>query len=334
MGVAIIGTGAYLPDKLVSNANLVEIGVDTSDDWIVSRTGIRSRRWAAPDQATSDLAVEATRQALSRAGATIRDVRSIICATSSPDYPIPATASLVQRALGGRGGGFDVNGVCSGFVYALTAGFALCEQAMDGLVVVIGADTYSRWLDPRQREAAVFFGDGAGAVVLAPSAGPSWLLSSVSGSDGEHFDKIIVPMGGSRRPSSAHGIAAGDNKLRMNGKAVWELATQRIPDAIRAVVAAGALTISDIHLLIPHQANLRMLQQIVRTTGIPIEKVAVNLEHHGNTAAASIPIALHEAATSARLKSGHHAVLVGFGGGFTWSAACLRWGGGVSQEST
>jgi 3-oxoacyl-[acyl-carrier-protein] synthase-3 len=326
MGVGIIGTGAYLPEKLVTNESLVEHGVDTSDHWIESHTGIRNRYWAADGQATSDLAVEAAREALERAGASVDEVRLIICATSSPDYLIPATASLVQHRLGARAGGFDLNGICSGFVHALLAGFALCEQANDGLVLVIGADTYSRLLDLRQREASIFFGDGAGAVVLAPTASPSWLSSSVSGSAGEHFDKIIVPMGGSRRPCSIDGIAAGQNKLKMEGKAVWQFVTRQVPAAIREVVAAANLGLDDIDLIVPHQANLRMLSQCITELGVPEDRLMTNVDRYGNTAAASIPIALHEAVTGGRLRSGQHAVLVGFGGGLSWCAACLRWG--------
>jgi len=327
MGAAIVGTGAYVPNHVVSNDDLVRIhGVDTSDEWIVSHTGIRARRWASADQATSDLAHEAARRALDDAGATPADVALVICATSSPDYPIPATANLVQHRLGIQAGGFDINGVCSGFVQALVTGFALCEQLASGLVLVIGADTYSRLIDLRDRRTAVFFGDGAGAVVLAPRAGSSWLQGSSHGCNGAAFDRIIVPMGGSRTTTTAAGIDAGEHKLRMDGRSVWEFATQRVPAAVRDVAARSGLSVTDLDLLIPHQANLRMLEHCARELEMPRSKLVTNVERYGNTAAASIPIALHEARVEGKLGSGHRVALVAFGSGLSWCAACLRWG--------
>lgn len=326
MGAAIVGTGAYLPARVVTNDDLVRMGVDTSDDWIVSRIGIRTRHWAGSDEATSDLAANAARLALERAGASISDVRLLICATSTPDYQLPATASLVQHKLGGSGGAFDVNGVCSGFVHALIAGFACCEKFGDGLVVVVGADIYSRLLDLRDRGTAPFFGDGAGAVVLAPRDCASWLLSEVSASDGEHYDKVIVPMGGSRRPSTTQGLAEGELCVRMQGRAVWEFVASKMPAAVRSVVARAGLKLDEIDMLVPHQANRRMLEHCLDALGIDGGRALLNVDRYGNTAAASIPIALDEAHTSGRIGAGHRLVLVGFGSGLSWSAACLRWG--------
>lgn len=326
MGAAIVGTGACLPPNLVSNDDLVEkYGVDTSDEWIVSHTGIRTRHWLDADRATSDLAFEAARSALENAGASARDVGLIICATSSPDYSIPATASLVQHRLGAPAGAFDLNGVCSGFVHALISGFALSDQLDGRLVMVIGADAYSRLIDLRDRRTAVFFGDGAGAVVLAPTTGPSWLRSWTSGCDGADFDKIIVPMGGSRRATTAAGISAAENKLRMDGRAVWDFAVARAPAAVRDVVGRGGLSLNEIDWLIPHQANLRLLERCVQELELPASKLITNVERHGNTAAASVPIALHEAVACGKIRPGHNLALVAFGSGLSWSAACLAW---------
>lgn len=327
MGAAIIGTGAYLPPQIVTNDDLVRIhGVDTSDAWIVSHTGIRARRWASAGQATSDLAYEAARRALDDAGATPRDVGLVLCATSTPDYPIPATASLVQHRLGVQAGGFDINGVCSGFMQALVTGFALSDQVGSGLILVIGADTYSRLIDLRDRRTAVFFGDGAGAVVLAPSSGPSWLRAACHGCDGAAFDRIIVPMGGSRTAMTLTGLEAGEHKLQMDGRAVWDFATARAPAAVREVATLSGLSVDDLDLLVPHQANLKLLERCMQQLGMPRDKLVTNVERYGNTAAASIPIALHEARAEGKLAAGQRVALVAFGAGLSWCAACLRWG--------
>jgi 3-oxoacyl-[acyl-carrier-protein] synthase-3 len=327
MSAAIVGTGACVPDHVVSNADLVsKYGIDTSDEWIVSRTGIRTRRWLRAEQATSDLAYEAARAALRNAGVSAREVGLVICATSSPDHSIPATASRVQHLLGAPAGAFDVNCVCSGFVHALVTGFALCERRGGHLILVIGADAYSRIIDVNDRRTAVFFGDGAGAVVLAPSPEPSWLRSWTWGCNGSDADKIIVPMGGSRAPVTSSGISAAQHKLRMDGRAVWDFATRWAPAAVREVVAGCDLEVNDLDWVIPHQANLRLLEHCAGDLGLPMAKMVTNVERYGNTAAASIPIALHEAVASGRIEPSHHIALVAFGSGLSWAAACLRWG--------
>ena len=329
MGTAIVGLGAFLPKERVTNDDLVRRGVNTTDEWISARTGISSRYWAGKDEATSDLALAAGRMALEDAGASINDVRLIICATSSPDHPIPATASLVQSRLGCRGAGaFDLNAVCSGFVHAVCAGFALCEQQRDGLVLVIGADTYSRWLDLRDRQTSIFFGDGAGAIVLAPSDRPSWLLASEHGSDGANADKIMVKMGGSRCPTTTQGLTDGQASLHMDGKAVWNFAVSHVPNLVRRVVEKSGLTLSQLDLVIPHQANARLLETCADELGIERRRMFMNLRDQGNTAAASIPMALEQARREGQVTAGSHLVLVGFGGGLAWSAACLKWGDG------
>lgn len=327
MSAAIIGTGAYVPEDVITNADLVtKYGIDTSDEWIVSHTGIKTRRWLRPDQATSDLAYEAASLALRNAGASPRDVGLVICATSSPDHSLPATASRVQHLLGAPAGAFDVNGVCSGFVHALISGFSLCERRGGGLIVVIGADAYSRLINRHDRRTAVFFGDGAGAVVLAPTTEPSWLRSWTWGCNGAELDKIIVPMGGSRIPATQSGISEAQHKLQMDGRAVWDFATTRAPAAVREVVAGCDLEVSDLDWVVPHQANLRLLERCAEDLGLPMRKMVTNVERYGNTAAASIPIALHEAATSGQIEAGQDIAVVAFGSGLSWAAACLRWG--------
>jgi len=323
VGAAIIGTGSYLPSRRLTNADLIALGVDTTHDWIVSHAGIEQRFWATDAQSTSDLALCAAQRALERAGVRASDLRLTICATSSPDYPLPATASLVQHGLGAAGGAFDINGVCSGFVSALATAFALCEQA-GGPILVIGADTYSRWLSPRTRSTAVFFGDGAGAVVVAPT--PSTSLRSLAfASDGAQFDKIIVRAGGSRRPARLSGVTEEELTIGMDGRAVWQYATEAVPAIVRQVVERAGLHPSDIDWLIPHQANQRMLEEIVDVLGMPRERLVSNIQQVANTAAASIPIALDHAVQEERLKRGDTVTLVGFGGGLAAAALCLSW---------
>lgn len=332
MGAAILGTGRQLARIRVNNPDLVARGVDASPDWILSRTGIQTRYWASAGESTSDLAAAAAVSALEQAALSISDVRLLICATSSPDFSIPSTASVVLHKLGGRCGGFDVNGVCSGFVHALVTGFALCEQSSEGAILVVAADTYSRLIDLKDRRTATFFGDAAGAAVIGRSSSQSWLRSARSGSAGEHFDKIILPMGGSRCPVSAAGLAAGDGFLKMDGKAVKAFAVECVPRAVRAVVEKAGLTLADIDLIVPHQANLRILEHCMAELAVGPERWSINVDRLGNTAAASVAVALDEAASERRLSPGQNVVLVGFGGGFSWSAACLRWGSLDAEE--
>jgi 3-oxoacyl-[acyl-carrier-protein] synthase-3 len=326
MAAGIVGTGCYLPARTVTNADLARDGLDTTDAWIVEHTGIRERRIADADEATSDLAARAAAAAIENAGLSARDITLVICATSTPDHLMPATASIVQDRIGSGGGAFDLNAACSGFPYALSVGMALQAQQPKGRVLVIGADTYSRYLDWSDRSSAIFFGDGAGAVVLGPSAG-NWLLASHCGSDGSHAGDIVIPAGGSRTPPSAHDFKAEDARFRMKGRAVWDFVRRQFPIVVRRVVADAALELGDIALVIPHQANGRLLRACAADLGIDEHRLFLNLDGYANTAAASIPIALAEAIARRRINEGDNVVLVGFGAGLAWSALCLRWGG-------
>ncbi len=323
MNSAILGTGSYLPDKAVSNQELVDSGLDTSNDWIVSRTGIQSRRIAAPEQATSDLAIEASRRALSKAGVEPNELGFLVCATSTPDHQLPATANLIQHALGASCGSIDLNAGCSGFVQALIVAHGMFLQS-GRPVLVVGADTYSRIMNWSDRKTAVFFGDGAGALVIGAGDQSPCLLSWKSGSDGSGGSCITTVAGGSRRPITAEDLETGAGRLSMDGRAVWEFAVGRVPGLVRDVVEQAGLSLEEIDLIVPHQANQKMLKVIADELGVSEEVFFSNVAAHANTAAASVGIALDQAVQGGRLKRGQVVVIVGFGAGLAWSAACLR----------
>lgn len=325
MSTSILGAGSYLPELALSNQDLIDKGLDTSDQWIVSHTGIRSRRIAAPEQATSDLAVAAAREALNAASVRPEDLGYILCATSTPDHKLPATANIVQHKLGASCGASDVNSGCSGFVQALLLGWSLCDRLKPGPVLVIGADAYSRILDWSDRRTAVFFGDGAGAVVLGDTASEPRLLGSVSGSDGSGASLLVVPAGGSRKPTTTESLAAQNEKLFMDGRRVWDFAVDLVPRIVRSAVAQSGLTLDQVDLIIPHQANERMLGVVAQELGVSEDVVFARVRDHANTAAASIPIALVGAIHEGRLKRGDVVVLAGFGAGLSWSAVCIRY---------
>lgn len=319
----ICGTGAWLPQRTVTNHDLVATGLDTSHQWIVDHTGIHARRIASESDATSDLAVRAAEQAISSSGIDRLRISSLICATSTPDYPLPATANIVQSQLGLECGAVDLNGGCSGFVLALVHGFALQKLDPQSHVLVVGADTYSRILNWEDRGSAIFFGDGAGAVLLGPGAPETQLLSWVAGSDGARAEAIYVPAGGARQPATVQTVEDKTTRFKMQGRAVWDFAVDQVPRAVRAVVERAGLSIDDVDCLIPHQSNARMLEAIAEQLGLPRHKLFTNVAGYANTAAASVGIALHEAAPT--LRPGANVVLVGFGAGLSWCAACLRW---------
>ena len=320
---AITGWGMYMPERVMTNLELSTM-VDTSDEWIRSRTGIETRHIADVREATSDLATRAAWEALHRADVNPDDLDLIIVATCSPDYHIPSTASQVQDHLGAsRAGAFDLNAACSGFVYALSMASQAIISGGANKALVIGAETLSRWLDWSQRETCVLFGDGAGAVVLEASERPSGLLSYVLGSDGSGAELLILRNGGSRQPP--RGMMPAEGALYMNGKEVYRFATRVMGKAAREVIDRAGLTADDISLFIPHQANLRIIESAAKHLGIPMERVFVNVNKYGNTSAASIPIALCEAADSGRMQPGDNICIVGFGAGLTWAAATLRW---------
>jgi 3-oxoacyl-[acyl-carrier-protein] synthase-3 len=321
-----------LPERELTNRDVIELGLDTTDEWVVGHTGIRARRVAAPEQATSDLAAAAAGRALESAGVRAEDLGFLLCATSSPDHLLPATSSLLQHKLGADCGAMDLNSGCSGFVSATALGFAMFEQLerLSGTkrpVLVVAADTYSRIMNWKDRRTAVFFGDGAGAIVIGPCGageGPR-LLSFIAGSDGAGGDCIIVPTGGSRERTTHASLDDGRASLHMDGRAVWEFAVGRVPKLVSATVAQAGLSLSDVALVVPHQANARMLDVIAAELRLPRERFFSNVERYGNTASASVGIALDEAVRAGAISRGQIVVLVGFGAGLAWSAACLRW---------
>ena len=322
----IAGWGMYVPSKVVTNENLIERGLDSSDEWITTRTGIRQRSLVAQGEATSDLAVKAAQQALQVAYVHPRDIDLVIVATSTPDHLMPATASLVQDRLGAfNAGALDLNAACSGFVYGIIVGSGQIEAGRSKRVLVIGADALSIHLDWQDRSTCVLFGDGAGALLLQASEEASILASSL-GSDGSGAGLLIIPAGGSRLPANSHTFHDGDHYLKMNGPQIFRWATQMMAKAAEKAIQSSGLTLQDIDLLIPHQANLRIIEATAKKLGLPGEKVFINLDKYGNTTAASIPIALCEAIEEGKVKRGDHVVLTSFGAGLAWAAAVIRWG--------
>ena len=324
--VRIGGWGKYLPERIMPNSELAAL-VDTSDEWIRARTGIAERRIAAPEETTCTLAVHAARAALERAGLAPRDLDLIIVATCTPDYAnMPATASLVQDALGAhRAGAFDLNAVCSGFVYALATGSQFIQSGVHQAVLVIGADVFTRILDWQDRSTCVLFGDGAGAVVLQPSDEPGGLLSFVLGSDGAGACSLYVPAGGSRRPASAETVAEREHYVKMQGREVFRFATRVVPDSVIQALEQAGLGTADVDLFIPHQANVRIIDAAARRLKLPEGSVFSNVAHYGNTSAASVPVALCEAIDEGLIRPGSTVVMTGFGAGLTWGTAVWRW---------
>ena len=314
----IAGTGSYLPGEPVSNDDLVKRGIDTSDEWIVSRSGIRSRHLAAADTGASDLARVAAERAIEAAGCEAEDIDLIIVATSTPDYIFPSTAALVQSKLGIRNGGaaFDVQAVCSGFIYALSVAEKFIRSGSNKRALVIGAEVFSRILDWSDRGTCVLFGDGAGAVVLEASERPG-ILASALHADGSHHPILCVP------GTVASGQVIGDPFLRMDGQAVFKFAVKVLGDVANEVLDAAGVQASSVDWLIPHQANVRIIQATAKKLGLPEGKCILKVHAHGNTSAASIPLALDEAVRAGRLRPGHRIVVEGVGGGFTWGAALI-----------
>jgi len=322
----ITGWGRYLPAKVVTNEDLARV-VDTSDEWIRTRSGIVERHIVGPKEWTSVMAVRAARNALAVADLSPRKLDAVIVTTATPDQPVPSTASVVQDALGAaHAAAFDVNAGCTGFIYGVVIANGLIAAGTHRNVLVIGADTLSRFTDWTDRSTCVLFGDGAGAVLLQPSESSAGVLSVTLGSDGFGADLLTVPAGGSRLPASQETVDKGLHYIKMNGSEVFKFAVNKVVKATNHVVAQAGLRPEDIALVIPHQANLRIIQAAARGLKMPEEQFYVNIDRCGNTSSASIPMALTEAIEGRRVKQGDYLVLVGFGAGLTWGAVLLRWG--------
>lgn len=325
LSAGIIGTGSYLPEEVITNQDLEQI-VDTSDGWIRERTGIRERRRAAKDQATSDLCLEAARRALADAGIGPEEVDLIIVATVTPDMAFPATGCLLQDQLGAKKAwAFDLEAGCSGFIYGLALGSQLIATGYSRYILLVGAETFSRIINWADRNTCVLFGDGAGAVVLGPVPAGFGILASQMAADGGGGRLLFQPAGGSRLPATEETVRQRLHTIHMQGREVFRFAVRYMEEISLAVLEECGLKPADIDLFIPHQANWRIIDATRRRLGLPEEKVVVNLDRYGNMSSASIPVALDEVSRGQRLKRGDCILMATFGAGFTWGAAVLKW---------
>jgi 3-oxoacyl-[acyl-carrier-protein] synthase-3 len=321
----LVGTGSYLPARVLTNLELERM-VETSDDWIVERTGIRERRIAAPAEATSDLAVAAGRRALDAAGIRPTDLDLILVATATPDMLFPATACLVQAQLGAtKAFAFDLSAACTGFLYGLSVADQYVKSGAVRTVLVIGAEVLSRVVDWSDRGTCILFGDGAGAVVVRAEAGERGVLSTHLHADGTLWDFIHVPGGGSRHPPSDAMLQQRLQFIRMKGSETFKVAVRALEDTSLEALKANGFAVTDVDWMIPHQANRRILEAVAQRLGLPADRVVMNLARVGNTSAASIPIALDEAVRDGRVTPGHLLVFSAFGAGLTWGSALVRW---------
>jgi 3-oxoacyl-[acyl-carrier-protein] synthase-3 len=323
----IIGTGRGIPPRRMTNADL-ESMVDTSDAWIVERTGIRERRILDPSLSTSDLATEAARNACQSAGVSPGQIDCIIVGTVTPDVPFPATATYVQRKLGAPAGGaaFDLSAACAGFLYGLAVADSFVHRGTFKRVMVIGVEILSRIIDWSDRNTCVLFGDGAGAVILAPESDDSrGVLSTHLYADGNFAELLYIPGGGAREPLTADGLAARQQYVKMNGREVFKHGVRNMASAARAALDANGLTPGDVSWVFAHQANLRIIEGVAERVGVPLDKFFLNIERYGNTSSASLPIALDEAVETKKLHPGDILLMTALGGGLSWASACVRW---------
>jgi 3-oxoacyl-[acyl-carrier-protein] synthase-3 len=322
---AIVGTGHALPKRVLTNADLEKL-VETNDEWITARTGIKERHIAQPDEYTSTFAYEAARQALVAAGIKPNDIDMIICATVCPDMPLPSTACLIQSQLGAkRAAAFDIVAACSGFIYGLTIADQFIRSGAAKYILVIGSELLSRYVDYTDRATCVIFGDGAGAAVITPRDNGSGVLASRIQSDGDFAEYLYIPGGGVRNPANSESLASRLHYIKMKGNELFKIAVRNMCEISQAVLDDARMTANDIDLLVPHQANQRIADAVADRLGIPSEKVYGNIARVGNTSSASIPIALDECVKNNRIKSGDTVMFVSFGAGVTWASALMKW---------
>ena len=324
--VRVAGTGSYLPERVVTNEDFRKAGLETDDEWVRTRTGIRERRFARPDQATSDLALEACKRALEAAETTPNDLDVIICASMTSDYVIPSTAALLQRSLGAeKAGGFDLSAACSGFVLSMQTGAQFIQTGAAKKVLVVGAEKMSYIVDQTKRDTAVLFGDGAGAAVLdVDPTGASDLLAHRSGLRGDH-ESLVVPSSGSRNPVTHETIENRTNLVHMKGRETFKFAVSTFVDLIEKTCADAGVKPEQISIVVPHQVNMRILEAASERCGVPLSKMHLNIETVGNTSAASVGIALDEAVRAGKIRRGDLVLMVAFGAGLSWGSALLRW---------
>jgi 3-oxoacyl-[acyl-carrier-protein] synthase-3 len=321
----IISTGSYVPENVITNQDLEKI-VETSDDWIIERTGIRERRIVNGNQATSDLAFEAASIALKRAHLRPKDIDLIIVATITPDMPFPSTACILQDRLGAKNAAaFDVNAACSGFLYGLHIANSLIRSGTNQRILLIGAEVLSKVTDWQDRTTCILFGDGAGAAIIEATKEKRGILSTRINSDGSLSELICLPGGGSRNPCSRDSILKRLNFIKMKGNETFKVAVRTLEELVIKTLEDNKLEPSQLSLLIPHQANIRIIQATAKRLNMPMEKVFVNIEKFGNTSAASVPIALDEAVQTGRVQDGDYILLEAFGGGLTWASSLIRW---------
>ncbi len=321
---AITGWGSYLPERVLRNQELQDT-VDSSDEWIRARTGIRERRIAAPAETTSSMCAIAAQRALECSRSSSADIELVICATTTPDHMLPPTACIVQQRIGAeQAGTFDLNAACTGFVHALVVGSQFIQAGTYRRVMVVAGETLSRFVNWNDRSTCILFGDGAGAVVLEATSQPCGIVSSVLGCRADMEHHLAIEAGGCARPASAASIAAGDHFITMRGNEVYKFAVRSMVQATREALTRAALTIADVRMVLPHQANLRILDASQAALDLPSEKLFVNLDRYGNTGAASVAIALSEFLTTTAVEAGDNLLLVAFGGGLTWASAALR----------
>ena len=323
--VGIISLGAYVPENIMTNFDFEKI-IDTTDEWIRTRTGIEERRFCSPEQATSDLCIEAAKKALANANLTPEDIDMIIVATCTPDYQLPSTACIVQKKLGAiNAAAYDLNAACSGWIYGLTMATGLIKADMYKKVLVIGAEALSRSLDMQDRNTCILFGDGATAAILSEVEDGYGILSTHLGADGDLNGSLIVPAGGSRTPTSEETIEERGQYIKMKGQEVFKFAVNALPNAASCAIEKAGLKATDIDIFIPHQANSRIIETAAKRLEVPIDKFYMNMKNYGNTSAASIGLALNEAHEKGLIKKGDLVAMVGFGAGLTYASTVIKW---------